>query len=180
MLGWLEWWWLWGIYSPQPQKQPLGQAAINGRIGPDTVRCASHVTQPLGFGSSWPLELWLHAAPDRHCTLSGAPLTSTLWLCAHCSPLFTELAAFAMDRCAEEPLLHWCTGQSGGTPDSPVNCSGATQEKPKTAEFDPVRSWCIGHCDQGTLSFFAPLFLNPFSIFYWFVLNLYAFVEYII
>jgi hypothetical protein len=43
-----------GIYSPQPQKQPFGVAAVDGRTrqsnaSPDTVRCASHVTQPLGF-----------------------------------------------------------------------------------------------------------------------------------
>jgi hypothetical protein len=43
-----------GIYSPQPPKQPLGVAAVDGRTGqsgasPDTVRCASHVTQQLGF-----------------------------------------------------------------------------------------------------------------------------------
>jgi hypothetical protein len=62
MLGWLEWRWLGGIYSPQPPKQTLEVAAVDGRTGhcpvrhrtlsgapPDTVRCASHVTQPLGF-----------------------------------------------------------------------------------------------------------------------------------
>jgi hypothetical protein len=54
MLGWLEWRWLWGIDSPQPPIQPLGQAAVDGHTGqfgapPDSVRCASHVTQPLGF-----------------------------------------------------------------------------------------------------------------------------------
>jgi hypothetical protein len=47
-----------GIYSPQPPIQPLGQAAVDGRTGqsgapPDSVwcsvRCASHVTQSLGF-----------------------------------------------------------------------------------------------------------------------------------
>jgi hypothetical protein len=43
-----------GIYSPQPPIQLLGQAAFDGRTGqsgapPDTVRCASHVTQSLGF-----------------------------------------------------------------------------------------------------------------------------------
>jgi hypothetical protein len=43
-----------GIYSPQPPKQLLGVAAIDGRTEqsgapPDTVRCASHVTQLLGF-----------------------------------------------------------------------------------------------------------------------------------
>jgi hypothetical protein len=46
MLGWLEWRWLGGIYSPQPPKQPLGVAAVDGRTGqsgapPDTVRCAT-------------------------------------------------------------------------------------------------------------------------------------------
>ena len=54
MLGWLEWRWLWGIYSPQPPIQLLGQAAVDGRTeqsgaSPDSVWCASHVTQPLGF-----------------------------------------------------------------------------------------------------------------------------------
>jgi hypothetical protein len=58
-----------GIYSPQPPIQPLGQAAVDGRTGqfgapPDTVRCASHVTQPLGFWRFRPLELCLHVAPD--------------------------------------------------------------------------------------------------------------------
>jgi hypothetical protein len=43
-----------GIYSPRPPIQPLEQAAVDGRTGlsdvpPDIVRCASHVTQPLGF-----------------------------------------------------------------------------------------------------------------------------------
>jgi hypothetical protein len=69
MLGWLEWRWLGGIYSPQPPKQPLGLAAVDGRTGqsgvpPDTVRCANHVTQPLEFGRFRPLELCLLVAPD--------------------------------------------------------------------------------------------------------------------
>jgi hypothetical protein len=43
-----------GIYSPQPPIQLLGKAAVDGRTGqsgapPDSVRCASHVTQLLGF-----------------------------------------------------------------------------------------------------------------------------------
>jgi hypothetical protein len=46
-----------GIYSPQPPKQSLGRAAIDGRTGlsgapTDAVRCASHITHPLGFWSS--------------------------------------------------------------------------------------------------------------------------------
>jgi hypothetical protein len=54
MLGWLEWRWLGGIYIPQPPNKTLGQAAVDWRTGqsgtpPDSVWCASHITQPLGF-----------------------------------------------------------------------------------------------------------------------------------
>jgi hypothetical protein len=48
-LGCLEWWWLGGIYSPQPPIDRWGRLLSMG--APDTVRCASHITQPLGFGS---------------------------------------------------------------------------------------------------------------------------------
>jgi hypothetical protein len=58
-----------GIYRPHPPKQPLGQAAVDGHTGQsgapsDNVRCASHVTQPLGFWRCRPLELCLLVAPD--------------------------------------------------------------------------------------------------------------------
>jgi hypothetical protein len=47
----------WGYLYPSTTKQPLGQAAVDGRTEQsdapsDTVRCTSHVTQPLGFWSS--------------------------------------------------------------------------------------------------------------------------------
>jgi hypothetical protein len=69
MLGLLEWTWLGGIYSPQPPNNCWGWAAVDGHTeqsgaSPDVVRCASHVTQPLGFGRSRPLELCLLVAPD--------------------------------------------------------------------------------------------------------------------
>jgi hypothetical protein len=83
-IGCLEWWWLGGYLYPSTIKQPLGQAAVDGRTGQsvaplDTVRCASHVTQPLGFGSCQPLDALSSsgtgqsgAAPNRHCSVSGA------------------------------------------------------------------------------------------------------------
>jgi hypothetical protein len=57
----------------------------------------------------------------------------------------------------------WCTGQSGGTPDSPVNYSGARPKNPKVKSSevygpgapDTVR-WHTGQSsapDQGTLRF---------------------------
>jgi hypothetical protein len=64
-----------GIYSPQPPKQLLGVAAVDGRTGQSGN---SHVTQPLGFGRFRPLELCPLVAPDRYCSLSGAPLAAAL------------------------------------------------------------------------------------------------------
>jgi hypothetical protein len=45
--------WLGGIYSPNHQTSRLVEAAVAWRTGQsgaplDTVRCASHVTRPLG------------------------------------------------------------------------------------------------------------------------------------
>jgi hypothetical protein len=46
MLGCLEEWWLGGIYSPNHQN---GRWEGCCRMAHRTVRCASHVTQLLGF-----------------------------------------------------------------------------------------------------------------------------------
>jgi hypothetical protein len=40
-------WWL-GVFIAPPTKMVVGEAVYR-RVPPDTVRCASHVTQPLGF-----------------------------------------------------------------------------------------------------------------------------------
>jgi hypothetical protein len=106
----------------------------------------------------------------------------------HCSSLSSDSIAFLVNRCAKEPLLRCCTGQSGGTPDSPMNYSGACPENPESGEFETVWSWCTGHClvahrrsgapDQGTLGSFAPLYLNPNFDLLLVCLNLYAPVEY--
>jgi hypothetical protein len=82
MLGWLEWRLLWGIYSPQPPIQPLGQRLSMG--APDSpVRQPRHPTvrvltvstvgalSSCGTGQSG-------AALDMHCSLSGAPLAAAL------------------------------------------------------------------------------------------------------
>jgi hypothetical protein len=147
----LEWWWLRGIYSPHPPKQPLGQATVDGHTGqsgapPDTVRCATRhcpVRQPRhptirvltqstvgapnsgGTGQSG-------AAPDSHCSLSGAPLTSAV----NCSTIkgTVQSTVAPKSRC------------SAITPDSPVNYNGARPQKPESGEFEFVRPWCTGHC----------------------------------
>jgi hypothetical protein len=164
-LGCLEWRWLGGIYSPQP---PNNRWAGCCRWAHRTVQCASHVTQTLGFESSRPLEALSSsgtrqsgAAPDRHCSLSGAPLTTVLTSAAHCSAV---RGIVAVDRCASSRY-------SAGTPDNPVIFSGVRLEKPESGQLILVRSWCTGHCPvahrtvrcarPGHTRFLAPLYLNP-------------------
>jgi hypothetical protein len=72
----LEWWWLWVFIALNPQTTVRASCC---RWAHRTVRCASHVTQPLGFGSCRPLEALSSsgtehssAAPDRHYSMSDA------------------------------------------------------------------------------------------------------------
>jgi hypothetical protein len=53
------------------------------------------------------------AAPDRHCAVSGAPLTGSSDSTRTVLQCSSDSLAFAVDRCAKESLLRWCTGQSG-------------------------------------------------------------------
>ena len=115
MLGWLEWRWLWGIYSPQPPKQPLGVATVDGRTGHCLVRQPRHptvrvLTQSTVGALTFSGTEQSGAAPDRHCSLSGAPLTSGLTSIANYSAVrgTVQLTVALESRC------------STGAPDSPV------------------------------------------------------------
>jgi hypothetical protein len=112
------------------------------------------------------------AAPDRHCSLFGAPLAAAL-TSAHTVSL---QASVAVDRWTGSRCSAWCTGQSSGTPDSLVNYRGVALEKPEGEEFRVVRSWCTGHYPVAHRTVrcarpghpsvsFAPFFLNPNLIF---------------
>jgi hypothetical protein len=105
------------------------------------------------------------AAPDRQCSLSSAPSGAALTLrelSAHCSRCRRSL----------ESTVALASRCSAGTPDSPVNYSGAASEKPEGEEFRLYGPWCTGHCPVAhrtvwcaRLGFssvsFAPFFLNP-------------------
>jgi hypothetical protein len=101
-LGCLEWWWL-GVFIATTTKTIIREGCC--RWAHWTVRCASHVTQPLGFWWFRPLELWQLGAPDRHCSLSGAPSGAALTLreltvhCSRCQPTI-EVDSCAGDRCS--------------------------------------------------------------------------------
>jgi hypothetical protein len=182
----------WGVFiAPNHLFNRWGRLLSMGAMD-SPVRQPRHPTVRV-----WPLELCLLMTPDTpvshrtgtvHCPVR---LWQLLWilreLSAHCSSVG--------DRCSRplllEPLLRWCTGQSGGTPDSPVNYSEARPQKPEGEEFEVVRSWCTEHCPVAHRTVrcarpwfssvsFAPFFWTLILIFYWFLLNLYAPVEYII
>jgi hypothetical protein len=56
---------------------------------PDTVQCASHVTQPLGF-DRWSSDSLGHRTVTVHCPVRHlAPALTLRELSAHCSALFT-------------------------------------------------------------------------------------------
>jgi hypothetical protein len=134
-----------------------------------TVRVLSVLT--VGALSSWGTRQ-SGAAPDRHCSLSGAPSGAALTLrelSVHCS---RSLFNFADDRWRSSRCSAWHTGQSGATPDSPVNYSGATSEKPEAEELRVYGPWCIRQCPVvhstvwcarpgHTLVFFCSFLLNP-------------------
>jgi hypothetical protein len=174
MLGWLEWRWLWGIYSPQPLIQPLGNAAVDGHIGqsgvpPDSVQCASHVTQPLGFWRFRPLELCLHVASDSpmpHRTdtvhypvrLLAAALTLRE-LSAHCALL---------DDCWSRPLrwlavallvhrtVQWIIAEHGLRNPKVKSLKSIDPGAPDTVRWHTGQS---GALDQGSLRFLLLLSL---------------------
>jgi hypothetical protein len=96
----------WGVFIyPQPPNQPLGRLSVDGRTGHCLVRQPRHPTvRVLTVSTVGALTTWATgqsgAAPDRHCSLSGAPFGAALTLrelSAHCSHL---QATVGVDRCA--------------------------------------------------------------------------------
>jgi hypothetical protein len=99
----------------------LGRLSVDGRTGqsgapPDTVRCASHVTQPLGF-DRWSSDRWDHRTVTVHCPVRLlAPALTLRALSAHCSAFQVSVG---VDHCAVAiaPLAHRTVrcyiGQSG-------------------------------------------------------------------
>jgi hypothetical protein len=92
------------------------------------------------------------AAPDRYCSLSGAPLAPaltsavTIALSGHC----------AVDRCADSRCSAWCT----------VNYSGVRLEKPKVKSLRSNHPGALDSPVRQTrvlFGFFCSFLLNPNS-----------------
>jgi hypothetical protein len=134
----------WGVFIAPTTKVAVGEGSC--WRAHRTVRCASHVTQPLGF-DRWSSNMWSHRTV-RWCT--GQSLFTVrcafwrlLWLCArspHCS-----LYTFADDRWRCSRYSAWHTGQSGATPDSPINYSGEAILETRRWQVRSWSPWCTEH-----------------------------------
>jgi hypothetical protein len=166
----LKCWWL-GLFIAPTTKVAVGEGCC--RRAHRTVRCASHVTQPLGFDrwSFWQLG---HRTVTVHCPvrLLAPALTLRAQSCTvHYSLLLLQTTVGAVSR------------YSAGTPDSPMNYSGVAPRKPEASKLelihpgapDTVR-WHTGQSgapDQGSLRLSFALFIWTLSwTFYLFVLTL--------
>jgi hypothetical protein len=133
-----------GIYSPQPPRSRWGRllamgapdSPVHHRTSPVHCPVCRHVTQSLGFGSSRSLASLSSCGTGQvmftvRCTSDSAALTlHALFLCQR----LLQSTVTRVNRC------------SAGTPDSPVNYSGVRLVKPESGWFNPVRTWCTGHC----------------------------------
>jgi hypothetical protein len=174
----------WGIYSPNHQSGRWGWLLSYG-VPNSLVRHRTLSGAPATSPNYWGSTVGALAsgatgqsggALDRSCSLSGAPsgaaLTSTRAR-AHCL-----LSLFICRR----PLAR-SSRYSAGTPDSPVNYSGAAPRILEAGKFglnlpgapNSVR-WCTGQSgapDQGCLRYTLLLCFEPFLLtLYWFVVNL--------
>jgi hypothetical protein len=136
-LACLEVWWL-GVFIAPTTKVVVGEAVC--RRAHRTVRCASHVTQPLGL-DRLSSDKWGHRTVTVHCPVRLlAPAVTLRALFTHCSLLQTTIGAVI--RCSA-----WHTGQSGATPDNPVNYSGVAFLKRKCA-LKPFLSILVIECQH--------------------------------
>jgi hypothetical protein len=103
-LGCLKWWWL-GVFIAPTTKPTVGEVVcqwvhwiVQCTTGHCPVRQPRHpIVRVLMVSTIGALTSW---APDRHCSLSGAPSGAALTLrelSAHCSRL---QATVGVDRCA--------------------------------------------------------------------------------
>jgi hypothetical protein len=109
-----------------------------------------------------PLELWQVGPPDSPVVYRTVTvhylvrLLALLWLCALC-PRTVTLSTDRWNRSLRwRPLLRLAnrtvrcnTGQSGATPDSPVNYSGVAFPETRRWRVRVDSSWCTGQCLAG-------------------------------
>jgi hypothetical protein len=137
----------WGVFIAPTTKPTIGKAVC--RWAHRIVRCAtghSPVRKPR-HPTVRVLTVSTVGASDNlghrtvRCRTGHALFTvqCAFWRCSDSArtvrALFTLQATVAPASCC-----------SGGTPDNPMNYSGAALQKPEGEEFSLYGPWCIGHC----------------------------------
>jgi hypothetical protein len=105
-LGFLEWWGLGGIYSPNHQTNRWGGCLSMGAPPDNPVRQPRHpIVRVLTVSTIGALTTWgtgqSGAALDKHCSLSGAPSGAALTLrelSTHCSRLQATVGVYCCAR----------------------------------------------------------------------------------
>jgi hypothetical protein len=113
----------WGVFIAPTTKMVVGEAVC--RWAHQTVRCASHITQPLGF-DRWSSDNCDHRTVNVHCPMHLlVPALTLRELSTHCSRT-VHLLQTIVGAVAVAPH---------GTPDSPVNYSGVALQKSEAEQF---------------------------------------------
>jgi hypothetical protein len=89
--------------------------------------------------------------------------------------LLRTVALHSRPLARREPLLHWLTGQSSGTPDISVNYSGARLRILESVHrtVSGAHQTLSGVPNSSTLKSFAPILIDSLTEFLsWFLLNL--------
>jgi hypothetical protein len=135
-----------GIYSPNHQSGRWGRLLSKG--APDSpVRQPRH--QLLGF-NRWSSDKWGHRIV-RWCIgqslfIVQCAICACSDFCARSPRTVDHCSPFADDRWCCSRYSAWHTGQSGATPDSPVNYSGEPFSETQSLAVGGDSPWCTGHC----------------------------------
>jgi hypothetical protein len=148
------------------------------------VRCASHVTQPLGF-DRWSSDCLAHRTV-RWCTRQSLfTVRCAFWRCSD-----SARTVFCVSRPLESTVALAVVAPLG-TPGSSVNYSGVAFPETRRWRVGVDPPWCTGHCPvahrtlsggtpdspvcqtRAAFGFFCSFIFEPYlGPFYWFVLNL--------
>jgi hypothetical protein len=136
---------------------------------PYTVQCASHITQSLG-SDRWSSDMWGHRTV-RWCTRQSlftvrCSICACSDFCARSRALLITVHLFQTTVGTVSRYSAWHIGQSGATPDSPVNYSGVAPQIPEASKLERIHPGA-----PDTVRCAKPR--QPSVVFYSFYLNLF-------